>query len=73
VKSKIITTLSTSPKTTTSQSSVSGRIQKKGKFWQYYVSSGNRIIYDVIDKPIKVILILFAGSHDDAAVFLRNN
>lgn len=73
VKSRIITTLSTSPKTTTSQSSVLGRIEKKGKFWQYYVSSGDRIIYDVIDKPIKVVLILFAGSHNDAAIFLRNN
>lgn len=73
VKSKILTTLSTSPKTTTSQSSVLGRIEKKGKFWQYYVSSGDRIIYDVIDKPVKAVLILFAGSHNDAAIFLRNN
>lgn len=73
VKSKIITTLSTSPKTTTSQSSVSGRIEKKGKFWQYYVSSGDRIIYDAIDKPVRVVLILFAGNHNDAAIFLRNN
>lgn len=73
VKSNIITTLSTSPKTTTSQSSVLGRIEKKGKFWQYYVSSGDRIIYDVIDKPTKAVLILFAGNHNDAAIFLRNN
>ena len=57
VKSKIITTLSTSPKTTTSQSSILGRIEKKGKFWQYYVTSGDRIIYDVIDKPTKIVWV----------------
>lgn len=73
VKSKIITTLSISPKTTTSQSSILGRIEKKGKFWQYYVSSGDRFIYDVVDKPIKTVLVLFAGNHNDAAIFLRNN
>lgn len=73
VKSKIITTLSSSPKTTTSQSSILGRIEKKGKFWQYYVTSGDRIIYDVIDKPAKTVLVLFAGKHNDAAIFLRNN
>src|SRR3990167_10979507 len=73
VKSKIITTLSISPKTTTSHSSITGRIEEKGKFWQYYVSSGDRIIYDVIEKPIKTVLILFAGNHNDAGIFLRNN
>jgi len=73
VKSKILTTISTSPKTTTSQGSIKGRIEKKNKFWQYYVSSGDRIIYDVIDKPTKVVLILFAGSHNDAAIFLRSH
>lgn len=73
VKSKIITTLSSSPKTTTSQSSILGRIEKKGKFWQYYVTAGDRIIYDAIDKPEKIVLVLFAGNHNDAAIFLRNN
>jgi len=73
VKSKIITTLCTSPKTTTSQSTIQGRIEKKGKFWQYYVTSGDRIIFDVIDKPAKTVLILFAGNHNDAAIFLRDN
>lgn len=73
VKSKIITTLSTSPKTTTSQSSIMGRIEKKSRFWQYYVSSGDRIIYDIINKPTKTVLILFAGNHNDATIFLRKN
>lgn len=73
IKSKIVTTLSMSPKTTTSQGHIRGRIQKKGKFWQYYVTSGDRIIFDVIDKPEKTVLILFAGSHNDAGIFLRNN
>ena len=73
VRSKIITTLSTSPKTTTSQSTITGRIEKKNKFWQYYVSWGDRIIYDVIDKPTKTVLILFAGNHNDAKIFLRKN
>lgn len=73
VKTKIITTLSTSPKTTTSHGTVMGKIEKKGRFWQYYVASGDRIIYDVIEKPNKVVLILFAGNHNDAAIFLRRN
>lgn len=73
IKSKILKTLSTSPKTTTSQSSIKGKIEKKGKFWQYYVSGGDRIIYDVVDKPNKIVLILFAGNHDEAAIFLRKN
>lgn len=73
VRSKIIKTLSNSPKTTTSHGEAQGKIEKKNKFWQYYVSSGDRIIYDVIDRPNKLVLILFAGNHNDAAIFLRTH
>jgi len=73
IKSKIIKTLAISPKTTTSQSSITGKIEKKRKFWQYYVTGGDRIIYDVVDRPKKIVIILFAGNHNDASIFLRNN
>lgn len=73
VQVNILKTLSSSPKTTTSYGSVTGRIQKKGKYWQYYVTGGDRIIYQVIEKPIKTVFILFAGNHDEASIFLRNN
>ncbi len=73
VKSKIIKTLSNSPKTTPSHGAIQGKIEKKNKFWQYYVSSGDRIIYDVIDKPKKIVIVLFAGNHNDATTFLRKN
>lgn len=73
VKSTIFQKLSKSPKTTTSDRSINGRIEKKGIFWQYYVSWGNRIIYEVIDKPNKTVVILFAGNHNDAKIFLRNH
>ena len=70
VKSKILKTLSESPKSTTSHSNIQGKIEKKNKYWQFYVSKGDRLIYDVIDKPRKIVLILFAGNHNDAHIFL---
>lgn len=48
-------------------------VEKKKLFRQLYINStGERIIYVVIDKEKKV-LVRFAGSHDDAQIFLRNN
>ncbi len=73
VKIRIVKTLCSSPKSSTSQSSVSGRIEKKGKFWQYYVTAGDRVIYSVIDKPKRIVMVQFAGNHNDAGIFLRNN
>ncbi len=43
----------------------------KSDVWQCDAPHGYRIEYTVFDIPERVILILFAGSHDDAAAFLR--
>jgi mRNA-degrading endonuclease RelE of RelBE toxin-antitoxin system len=43
----------------------------KQDIWQCDLPSGYRLAYTVEDTPVKVVLILFAGNHDDAAVFLR--
>ena len=50
-----------------------GKVKKKGKYWQYYSSNGNRLIYDVSDRPKKIVLILFMGDHEEAQIWLRNN
>lgn len=44
----------------------------KRNIWQCDLPEGYRIAYTVIDKPIKTVVILFAGNHDDAAAFLRS-
>ena len=57
------------PKGTTS---THWKIKKvKKDVWQCDLVAGYRMSYTVIDKPTKTVLILFAGSHDAAAIFLR--
>ena len=43
----------------------------KKDVWQCDLPSGYRIEYTVLDTPLKVVLVLFSGSHDDAHAFLR--
>ena len=43
----------------------------KRDVWQCDAPDGYRIEYTVVNTPEKIVLILFAGSHDDAAIFLR--
>ncbi|MBI2314937.1 hypothetical protein HYU93_02665 [Candidatus Daviesbacteria bacterium] len=72
---KLMTTLAKYPKSLprSMRTENVGRVEKKGKFWQYYiVSNGNRVIYDVKDRP-KQVIIQFAGDHEEAAIWLRNN
>jgi len=72
---KLMTTLTKYPKGVPRDSRVEniGRIEKKGKFWQYYAPDGYRVVYSVYDKPLKQVLVLFAGDHEEAAIWLRSN
>lgn len=64
----IETGLKTEPKGT---AATHWKIKKVGKaVWQYDLPEGYRIIYTLVDE-MKVVLILFIGNHDDAAVYLR--
>ena len=72
---KLMTTLAKAPKSTprdTATSNLYGRVEKKGKFWQYYAPDGYRVLYDVKDRP-KQVIIRFTGNHNDAQIFLRRN
>lgn len=72
---KLMTTLAKYPKGFPQSSRIEniGRVEKKGKFWQYYAPNGHRVIYSVWDKPLKQVQVQFAGDHEEAAIWLRNN
>jgi hypothetical protein len=44
----------------------------KQDVWQCDLPSGYRLEYTVLDTPMKVVLVLFCGNHDDAQAFLRS-
>jgi len=71
---KLMTSLARYPKgwPRTSRDELIGRIEKKGKFWQYYLADGHRLIYDVTDRP-KEVIIQFMGDHNKAKIWLREN
>jgi mRNA-degrading endonuclease RelE of RelBE toxin-antitoxin system len=47
------------------------KIKKVAKnIWQYDLPEGYRLEYTVVDE-IETVFILFTGSHDDAAAYLR--
>ena|SRR5438128_805062 len=70
----MMTVLATSPKSTQASGQVLNKIEKRGRYWQYFPSGGDRVIYDIIeDKTVKQVLVLFAGNHDAAKIFLRKN
>ncbi|MBI4100358.1 hypothetical protein HY439_01320 [Candidatus Microgenomates bacterium] len=71
---KLMTTLTKYPKSTPRNKRIEtiGRVEKKGKFWQYYAPDGNRVIYDVRDRP-KQVIVQFAGDHEDTGIWLRRN
>lgn len=75
-KKKLMTTLAKAPKSLPSNLGFSeqfGRVEKKNnRFWQYYAPDGCRVIYEVKDRP-KQVIIQFAGGHDKAGTFLRQN
>lgn len=68
--SKLLRRLSKYPHTNRVKDERYGRVEKKGKFWCYYLSQGYRIVYDIIKKK-KAVLILFSGNHDAQIRFLR--
>lgn len=70
----MLTVLATSPKATQASGLVLNKIEKRGRYWQYFPTGGDRVIYDVIEtKDTKQVLILFAGNHDQAKIFLREH
>lgn len=73
-KTKLMTTLAKYPKSLppNQRTGIIGRVEKKGKFWQYYAPDGRRVIYDVKDRP-KQVIIQLVGNHDEAKIYLRNN
>ncbi|OGD88886.1 hypothetical protein A3A54_01045 [Candidatus Curtissbacteria bacterium RIFCSPLOWO2_01_FULL_39_62] len=74
---KLLNTLSKFPKARPNinvDPELYGLVKKKKRFWQYYVQpTGQRVIYVVVDKADKKVIIRFAGTHDEAQAFLRNN
>jgi hypothetical protein len=70
----MMTVLATSPKATQAGGGVLNKVEKRGRFWQYFATGGDRVIYTVIERGnLKQVLILFAGNHDDAKIFLREH
>lgn len=74
-KRKLMTTIAKYPKGVPRSSRIEnvGRVEKRGMFWQYYAPDGYRVIYDVRDKPLKQVQVKFAGDHEEAAIWLRQN
>lgn len=70
--SRLLRRLSKHPHTNRAKDERYGRVEKKGKFWCYYLPQGYRVIYDIIKKE-KVVLILFSGNHDNQIRFLRKH
>jgi hypothetical protein len=52
-------------------STINTKIEKKGKIYCYEITGGDRILYDIYEKPIKVVMILFAGNDKDEQRFLK--
>lgn len=73
-QTNMMTVLAHSPKATQASGAVLNKIEKRGKYWQYFPTGGDRVIYDVIEsKDSQQVLILFAGNHDKAKIFLREH
>lgn len=56
-----------------SSRNVPTKIEKKGKIYCYEVTGSNRILFDIYEKPIKAVLILFAGNDDEEQRFLKKH
>ena len=52
-------------------------ISKKGKYWNFDLTYGDRVTYKVYDNKTvngkSVVMIYFIGNHKDYETFLRNN
>ncbi len=47
------------------------KIEKKGSLYCYEVTGGDRILYDIIENPIKAVLMYYAGNHDGEIRYLK--
>lgn len=56
-----------------SNRNVPTKIEKKGKIYCYEVTGGDRILFDIYEKPTKAVFILFAGNDDEEQRFLKEH
>src|SRR4030042_7143078 len=72
VRSKCLKRLATNPFIYGNKEDLHGKVEKKGKYYCYEITSGDRIYFDII-RQVNAVCILFAGNHDAAALWLRKN
>lgn len=66
--------LTSNPYPRTTHGSSLCKVEKKGPLYCIEVSGGDRILYDIINKSdFKVVIIRFAGNHDEEITYLRRN
>ncbi len=71
LRKKLNFTLESNPYPSPSYGKSLCKIEKKGAFYCYETSGGDRILFVVIEKPAKKVLILFAGNDDEEQRFLK--
>lgn len=47
------------------------KIEKKGSLYCYEVTGGDRVLYDIIENQLKVVLVYYAGNHDGEIKYLK--
>jgi mRNA-degrading endonuclease RelE of RelBE toxin-antitoxin system len=47
------------------------KVERKGSLFCYELSGGDRILYDIIEEPVQIVLIYFAGNHDGEIRFFK--
>lgn len=47
------------------------KIEKKGSLYCYEITGGDRILYDIIESPIKAVLIHYVGDDDGEIRYLK--
>ena len=62
--------LSKNPFPSNSNSAELGKIEKKGGYYCYEITGGDRIIFDIHEQD-KLVNILAAGNHDSEMKFLK--
>lgn len=47
------------------------KVEKKGSLYCYEVTGSDRVLYDIVEKPIKAVLVYYAGNDDGEIRFLK--
>ncbi|OGK20271.1 hypothetical protein A3C23_04935 [Candidatus Roizmanbacteria bacterium RIFCSPHIGHO2_02_FULL_37_13b] len=71
VKKKLREILENNPYPLQSGGEVLNRVEKKGPYYCYPITGGDRIIYDIYENPKKTLMIVMAGNHDEELRFLK--